>query len=272
MAAAGGAAFGQPKSPEGGLPPVRDTADTGPAVAEGRFDGADAYIAAAMRRWEVPGLAIAAVKDGEVVLARGYGVCEVGGDRRVVEGTVFDIASCAKAFTSASLALMVDQGKVHWDDPVVQHLPECRFPDPYMTRHATLRDLLCHRTGLQRGDLLTGRGDMGRGELVRRIRFLEAEAPFRTKDSYSNLMYVALGEVVARVAGRPWEEVVTDDLLRPLGMHTTSTSLAEGRRRTHAPRHWRAAGKITSRGSRRHMPPTPRPVASTPASRTWRSG
>ena len=107
-----------------------------------------------MKTWEVPGLALAVVKDGEIVLVRGYGVGEIGGDRQVNADTVFTIASCTKAFTAAAVGLLVEEGKLRWDDPVVEHLRDFELADRYLTEHVTLRDLLCHRTGLRRADLL----------------------------------------------------------------------------------------------------------------------
>ena len=99
-----------------------------------RFAGLDAYVTAAMQKWEVPGLAIAVVKDGEVVLARGYGVSELGKNQKVTADTIFTIASCTKSFVSTCIALLVEEGKLRWDDPVMQHLPEFELVDPYLTK------------------------------------------------------------------------------------------------------------------------------------------
>jgi CubicO group peptidase (beta-lactamase class C family) len=230
------------------------------ASAEERFAGMDAFIRQAMQRWEVPGLAIAVVKDGQLVLARGYGVCKTTevrptdreglkpdgdaygaaapgrergvqgeaaepADRLVTKDTVFSIASCTKSFTAACLGMLVDEGKLHWDDTVREHLPEFAVADPYVTRHATLRDLLCHRTGLVRGDLLSVKGEFDRLEIQRRTRFLEQAAPFRTKVTYNNVMYGALGEVVARRSGLSWQEFVTQRILEPLDLESTYVSL-----------------------------------------------
>src|SRR6266851_1020208 len=125
-----------------------------PTRAADHFAGIDPYIREAMQKWEVPGLAIAVVKDGELVLARGYGVSELGKDRKVTKDTVFPIASCTKSFTAACAAMLVEEGKLGWDDPVAKHLPGFELSDPYLTKHVTLRGLLCHRTGLRRADLL----------------------------------------------------------------------------------------------------------------------
>lgn len=215
---------------------------------EKRFDGADEFIGAALKHWETPGVAISVVKDGEVVLAKGYGVIEIGSDKSVSHATLFDIASLTKSFTSASVAVLVDQGKLGWDDPVSKHLPNIRFPDEYMTRHATLRDLLSHRTGLTLGDMIFSQDNVTRDDLVRRVEFLNVAAPFRTQHTYSNVMYAVLKEVVGRTAGQSWERFVEESLFEPLAMSSTKISIEEIDRHNFAPRHWRDEGKIVSRG------------------------
>lgn len=215
------------------------------ATGQTRFDGTDDYVRKAMSHWEVPGLAIAVVKDGEVVLQRAYGVCEIGRERAVTVDTLFDIASCTKSFTAASIGLLVDEGKLDWDDPVVKHLPDLELSDSTLTRQVTLRDLLCHRTGLLRADLLGERGDMSRAELVRRARYLEPVAPFRTKNTYNNLMYVAIGDVIAAVSGVSYEQFIFDRLLTPLQM--TTATFTPTRDQNVAPKHWRDEAKVVPR-------------------------
>jgi CubicO group peptidase (beta-lactamase class C family) len=155
----------------------------GPRATQGEdhFAGMDAYIRMAMDKWEVPGLAIAVVKDGEMVLAKGYGVCELGSDRKVGGDTVFTIASCSKPMVAACMGILVEEGKVRWDDPVAKHLPGFELSDPYLTERVTLRDLLCHRTGLRRCDLLCDRGDLGPAEILRRLKHVPLVADWRTK-------------------------------------------------------------------------------------------
>ena len=215
--------------------------------ADDELDGADEYIVAAMKHWDVKGAAIAVVKDGEVVLAKGYGVRNAGTKAFVDTTTLFNIASCTKSFTAASVAALVDQGKLDWDDPVSKHLPKLRFSDEYMTQHATLRDLLCHRTGLQRADLIFTLGHLKRDELLERITWLKPQAAFRTKLTYSNVMYAVLGEVVASTANQSWKEFVKVELFEPLEMHSTTFSIGKKDRPKFAPRHWRDEGNITSR-------------------------
>lgn len=197
------------------------------AAGADRFAGLDPYVLEAMQKWEVPGLAIAVVKDGEVVLARGFGVCELGSDRPVTKETIFSIASCTKSFTAACLGMLVDDGNLSWDDPVRKHLPAFEVADPYVSEHVTLRDLLSHRTGLVRGDLLFVKGDLTREEILRRARFLGQAAPFRTKVAYNNVMYGVLGEIVARKSGITWEEFVRRRIFEPLDLKSTAITRAQ---------------------------------------------
>jgi CubicO group peptidase (beta-lactamase class C family) len=185
------------------------------------FDQLDDYVNAAMKKWQVPGLAMAVVKDGKIVLVRGYGVTKVGGDRPVDGKTVFPLASITKNFTATALALLVEEGKLAWDDPVTRHLPNVRFSDDYRTEHLAIRDLLCHRTGLERGDLLPRRGDVSRSDVIQRIRYLQPVAGFRSKWGYNNLMYILAGEVVSAVSGTTWEAFVTERLFKRLNMTST---------------------------------------------------
>lgn len=212
------------------------------------LDGIHGFIHAAMKHWEVPGVAVAVVKDGKIILARGYGICEIGSKKAVTTKTLFDIASCTKPFASASVALLVDQGKAGWDDPVSRHLPEIRFPGKSMTQHVTIRDLLCHRTGLERGDLAFSREDTSETELLKRISFLRVIAPFRTKSTYSNLMYAIVRKCVSKRTAKPWPQFVKEKLLDRLGMESTTFLIGKSERGSFAPRHWREEGRIRSRG------------------------
>jgi CubicO group peptidase (beta-lactamase class C family) len=216
-----------------------------PASRDGdRFSGMDSYVRAAMEKWQVPGLAIAVVKDDEVVLARSYGVCELGKDRRVTTDTAFPLASCWKSFLAAAVGLLVAEGKLRWDDPVARHLPDFELSDPYLTEHVTLRDLLCHRTGLKRCDLVGDR--FGPEEILRRVKYIPPAAEFRTKLTYSNAMYTVLGEVVTRASGRPSERFIAERILRPLDMTSTipATDVPPDRL---ALRHWRSDAGIVAR-------------------------
>src|SRR6266849_2278279 len=189
----------------------------------------DSYIAAAMRTFEVPGLAVAVVKNGEVVLTRGYGVRRVGEPAPVDAHTLFGIASNTKAFTAAALGILVDEGKIAWDDPVTKHLPWFQMYDPYVTREMTIRDLLTHRSGLGlgAGDLLWWPPtDYSREEIIRRFSYVKPASSFRSRYAYDNVLYMIAGQVVAAVTGKIWDEVIRERIFNPLGMTTSNTTIA----------------------------------------------
>ena len=164
--------------------PMWMTIDPPPARADDPFTGMDPYIRAALEKWQVPGLTIAVVKDGEIVLARGYGLCETGTDKQVTADTAFNLASCEKSFVAACVGRLVDDGKLRWDDPVAKHLDGFELSDRYLSEHVTVRDLLCHRTGLRRADLLGDGAGFEPREVLRRLKYLEPIAELRTKFIY----------------------------------------------------------------------------------------
>lgn len=177
----------------------------------------ETYIANALRDWDVPGAALAVVKDGKVVVAKGYGVRELGKPERVDERTIFDSASLTKAFTSAAIATLVDEKKVTWDEPVRTYLPKIAFRDPYLTENVTLRDLLSHRLG-SRNNSAWYFGNLTADQLIGIYKHLEQQTPFRTRWTYSNVGYQLAAEVAKGASGIGWEQLVTDRLLKPLGM------------------------------------------------------
>jgi CubicO group peptidase (beta-lactamase class C family) len=201
-----------------------------PALAEAPaaepLKGLDEFVARAMKEFEVPGLAVAVVKDGKVVLAKGYGVRALGESAAVDEKTLFAIGSCSKAFTAAALGLLVDEGKVKWDDPVAKHLRGFELYDPYASRELTLRDILSHRCGLDRHDFVWYGSGLGREEILKRIRFAKPASSFRSKYGYQNIMFLAAGQVVPAVTGKSWDDFVTEKLFKPLGMKASNTSVA----------------------------------------------
>ena len=178
----------------------------------------DAYIAKGVREWEIPGLTVTIVHGDSVLFARGYGVRQLGTPDRVDAQTQFGIMSTTKAFTALAIAMLVDSGKVAWNDPVTKHLPEFQFSDPFLTREATVRDLLTHNIGLGNADLMWARGDLSRAEILRRVRLLPAAYSLRSSFIYQNVMYGAAGELVARVSGQSWEQFVERRIFAPLGM------------------------------------------------------
>ncbi|HEV8125891.1 MAG TPA: serine hydrolase [Gemmatimonadales bacterium] len=189
--------------------------------------GLDQYIERAMHDWNVPGLAIAIVKDDSVVYARGFGVREIGKPGRVDENTLFAVASNTKAFTATAVTMLAVDNKLSLNDPVTRYLPDWQLSDPWATREATLRDLLTHRMGYLtwQGDLVWYGSTYDRAEVIRRMRYLKPAASFRSAYGYSNYGFLTAGEIVAKVSGVSWDEFVRSHFFAPLGMTRTSTSL-----------------------------------------------
>jgi CubicO group peptidase (beta-lactamase class C family) len=209
------------------------------------LEGFDEYVARAVRDWEVPGLAVAVVKDGEVVFAKGYGVRELGRPNPVDTHTLFAIGSTTKAMVAASLGMLVDEGKLGWDDPVTKHLHDFQLYDPYVSREVTVRDLLTHRAGLGNADFLWYGRDATRADILHRLRYLPPASSMRSHFTYQNIMYVAAGEVVAAVGDEAWETFVRRRIFEPLGMEDSVALLAEtGGRPNVASPHDRIDGEI----------------------------
>ncbi|HEX7154661.1 MAG TPA: serine hydrolase [Thermoanaerobaculia bacterium] len=210
----------------------------------------DTTVRRAMQAFEVPGIAVAIVKDGKVVLTKGYGVRKLGDPAPVTTETLFGIASLTKAFTATALAILVDEGKLRWDDRVIEHLPHFQMYDPYVTREMTVRDLLVHRSGLGlgAGDLLFWpESTYTADEIVQRIRHIKPATSFRSAYAYDNILYVVAGEVVEAVSGQTWDEFTRTRIFAPVGMTASNTTI----RQTHpdqevAMPHAKADGKLTA--------------------------
>jgi CubicO group peptidase (beta-lactamase class C family) len=189
----------------------------------------DATVREIMTAVGAPGLAVGIVENGQTVFAKGYGVRELGKPTPIDAHTLFQIGSTTKAFTSAALALLAEEGKLGWDDRVIDHLPEFQMYDPYVTREFTIRDLLTHRSGLGlgAGDLtFIGHADFTRAEVVKTMRWLKPQTSFRSQFAYDNLLYAVAGVVIERDSGKVWEDFVRERLLRPAGMTDTTTDEA----------------------------------------------
>ena len=188
----------------------------------------DAYVAQGLQTLNTPGAAIAVVRNGRLLFARGYGVRTRGDKTPVDAHTVFQIASNTKAFTTAALAILADQGKLSWDDPVTKFLPGFQLYDPYVTREFTVRDLVTHRSGLGlgAGDLLWFHSNYSRAEIAYRIRFARPVSSFRSQYAYDNVLYIVAGEIVPAVAGASWDDFVQQRIFAPLGMRETGTTTA----------------------------------------------
>lgn len=187
--------------------------------------GFDAYVERVLTTFAVPGAAVAIVKDGRIVLAKGYGVRKLGAPERVDADTRFGIASNTKLFTATALALLVEEGKLRWDDPVIRYLPDFAMYDPFVTRELTVRDLLVHRSGLGlgAGDLLWWPASTyDRAEIARRLRFIKPATSFRRAYAYDNVLYLVAGQLIEKLSGTSWEQFVRTHILAPVGM-TSST-------------------------------------------------
>lgn len=187
----------------------------------------DAYVARSMKTFDVPGMAVAIVKDGKILVAKGYGVRKLGDPTPVDEFTMFAIGSNTKAFTTAALATLVDEGKLSWDDPVYQRLPGFIMYDPYVSHEMTIRDLLTHRSGmgLGEGDLLFWpHTTYTRAEVIYKLRFMKPQSSFRSHYAYDNLLYMTAGQIIPAVTGTSWDDYVPKRIFAPLGMTHTKTS------------------------------------------------
>lgn len=189
-----------------------------PAAAAGNpLAGLDDSIAEARELWQVPGLAAAVVKDGEVVFMDGFGRIELGEDAEVNEHTLFTLASTSKAFVAVALGMLVDEGRLEWDDPVIEHLPRFRVADSYATREITIRDILSHRTGVEPVDWLWVRG-FEPDTSIEHLRHAEQAASLRSTWIYNNMLYIVAAEIVEQVGGMPLPDFVQQRIFEPLGM------------------------------------------------------
>ncbi len=216
-----------------------------PAEAQDPIRDLDSYILRVMQDWEAPGVAVAVVKDDRVVYVKGFGVREIGGSDPVDEHTVFSIASTSKAFTTAALGMLVDDGRLDWDDRVTDHLIGFELADPWVTRELTVRDLLSHRSGLSRGDQLWYGSSFSRDEVLERVRLLEPVRSFRSRYGYQNIMFTAAGELLPAVTDTSWGDFIEARIFEPLGMRSSSTTLAEVESHTNvATPHGKMSGEV----------------------------
>ncbi|MES2453095.1 MAG: serine hydrolase [Pseudomonadota bacterium] len=194
-------------------------------------EGFNARVEALRRQAGVPGMSVAIVEQGKVTLAEGFGVRKLGGSDKVDADTIFPTGSTGKAFTVAALAVLVDQGKIKWDDKVTDHLPGFQMYDPWVTREMTIRDLLVHRSGLGlgAGDLLfVPRSNLSRAESVKRLRYIKPATSFRSGYAYDNVLYMVAGQLIEAVSGQTWEAFTHEHVLKAAGMKE-STSDGEAR-------------------------------------------
>lgn len=213
----------------------------------------DRIVARTLRSWGTPGVAVAIVRDSETWHLKGYGTKRLGDDDPIAPDTLFPLASCTKAFTSTLLAMLVDDGQMHWDEPVRKYLPNFHLSDPHADAMVTLRDLVTHRSGYAgtEHDFLWYRAPWGIRESLRRVNLLKPSGPFRGEYRYSSLLFMAAGEAAANRAVVPWSDLVRDRITGPLGMSGVAFTSTEANTRTD-----RATGHHRTRsGSFEVMPP-----------------
>lgn len=182
----------------------------------------DKYVEMVRKEWEVPGLSITVVKDNQVIFKKGYGVRELGKPELVDTQTLFACASTTKAMTVALMGMLVDEGKIKWDDPASKYLPELQMYDPYVTRALTVRDLLTHNTGLPGTDFFTGAMNIPVNEMLKRMALVKPIYPFRGGFEYQNIMYSAAGRIIERLTGKLWSEFVQERIFDRLSMTQTA--------------------------------------------------
>lgn len=184
----------------------------------------------ALKSFNVPGIAVAVIKDGKVIHAKGYGVRNIATGEKVNENTFYGIASNSKAFTTAALAMLIEEKKLKWDDKVTDYLPDFKMYSPYVTEEFTIRDLVCHRSGLGlgSGDLLMWPDSTlnNSSDIIHQLRYLKPVSSFRTKYDYNNNLFIVAGEVVKVVSGMSWEDFVEKKIMQPLGMNNSAASLS----------------------------------------------
>lgn len=206
----------------------------------------DAYVQKAYKEWEVPGIAVVVVKDGNVLLSKGYGVREIGTTNAVDSKTLFACASTTKAMTAVCMGMLVDEGKVNWDDPVGKYLPEFQLYDPFVTREMKIRDLFIHDTGVGNADFLWTIMDISSEEVLEKMRYVKPSYSMRSSFIYQNIFYLAAGQVIQKISGKPWSTFVTERIFQPLGMTRTFSLYKDVTDPNHTKPHYKIEDKITA--------------------------
>ena len=204
----------------------------------------DAYVQQAVKDWEAPGLGIVVVKNNQVIFKKGYGVTTLGTDHPVNSQTLFNCASTTKAMTAVCMGILVDQGKVKWDDPVIKYLPEFQLYDPWVTRELRVRDLFLHNSGVGNADFLWGDNHLTGDEILEKMRLVKPSYSMRSSFIYQNIFYLAAGKVIEKVSGIPWSDYVRQQIFQPLGMTNTYSQISQVTSTNIAAPHFRIDKKI----------------------------
>lgn len=189
----------------------------------------DSWVENSRKDWNIPGMAVGIVKDGEVIYAKGFGTKQIGKNDPVDANTIFSIASVSKNITAAALGILVDRGQIDWDDKIVKHIPWFQLKNPWVTQEITIRDALTHRVGLGRilGNRLQYMTESSRDSVLYYMRYMDPEKPFRSNFVYNNVMYSLAGQIIEYVDGRTWDKFLKEELFIPLEMTSSTTSITE---------------------------------------------
>lgn len=204
----------------------------------------ESYIKNAQKDWQVPGLSVAVVKNGQVLMAKGFGVRQLGHPEPVDGKTLFAIGSTTKAMTATCMGMLVDEGKLTWDDPVVNYLPDFQLYDPFVTREIKIRDLFVHDTGLGNADFLWGIMDIPSDEILHKMRYVKPTYSLRSSFIYQNIFYLAAGKVIEKVSGQPWHQFIRERIFQKLKMTRTFPHLADVQDANQAHPHYKVEGAI----------------------------
>jgi CubicO group peptidase (beta-lactamase class C family) len=235
------------------------------ASAQNNVEIFDKYVDAARKQWNVPGLSIVVVQDGKPILSKGYGVRELGKKDPVDADTLFGAMSTTKAMVAVAMGILVDEGKVKWDDKVTKHLPDFKVNDPYVTKEITVRDLFTHNAGLANADFLWGAGaDLSGAEIVSRMQYAKPVYSMRGGFIYQNIMYQVAGQVIEKASGMPWEQFMNERVFGPLGMKNTFPTLASSLKYPN-----RSIAHYEVKGELRSIPETAGVDAVAPAGAVW---
>jgi CubicO group peptidase (beta-lactamase class C family) len=197
-----------------------------PEVAQ-KLQGFDAYMQQVMKDWNAPGIGVGIVVNGKLVFAKGYGYRDYENKLPFTPATLCQIASNSKLFTAVAAGMLVDEGKLTWDQPIRESVPSIQFYDNQLNDNVTLRDMLSHRTGVTRHDLIWFKSDFTRPELFEKLKYLEPQEPMRQTFLYNNLMFTAVGYVIELKSQKPWEQFVRERILDPLDMKSTTYTIAD---------------------------------------------
>jgi CubicO group peptidase (beta-lactamase class C family) len=204
----------------------------------------DTYVQATLKQWEVPGAGVAVVKDGKVIYLKAIGTRDLNTGAPANTETLFSIGSTTKAMTAVCLGILVDEGKLDWNDPVMKYLPEFQLYEPYVTKELKVRDLLLHNSGVGNTDYLWGSMNIPEDEILRRMRMVKPTYSFRGGFIYQNIFYIAAGKVIEKVSGQNWHQFIQARIFQPLGMTRTATKLKNIKDDNYTKPHYRLQGKI----------------------------